>query len=147
MGHLLGPRNDFWRGPSSWTTLHRPQSGALTEAGARHWALPAGAIHHRRRGRGEWSLTGPPSERVQKVDCMEGMSGPHTWLMVGAGENPRDKWLPGACSEDKGLFWSPSSKEQSPGHQKWLFSTTGPQMHLLEGILATWRPNVPLPGL
>ena len=75
------------------------------------------------------------------------MPGPHTQLVAGASGGPEDKWLPGACPEDKGLFWNLPSKEQSPGCQKWLFSTTSPQVHLPNGIPATLRPDVPHPGL
>ena len=52
------------------------------------------------------------------MDNMEGMLDPHTQLVVGAGGNSGDKQFLGACLKDKGLFQSPLSKEQSPGHQK-----------------------------
>ena len=58
---------------------------------------------HRKREKGVISFKSP-WQRVWKVDCVEGMVGPLTQLVAGAGGNPRDKQFPGACSEDKGLF-------------------------------------------
>ena len=131
MGHLPGPRINIWRRPSSWAALCQSWSGALAEAGARHQVLPAGASCHTKRGQGEWSLARAPSRRLQKVYWVEGMPGPHTQLVVEANGDPRDKWLPGTCLENQGLFWSPPSKEQSPGYSCvclsfcWLIFRTG----------------------
>ena len=46
---------------------------------------------------------------------MEGTLGPHTQLVVGVSGNTRDKQLPGACPEDKGLFWSLQAKNEAQG--------------------------------
>ena len=45
-----------------------------------------------------------PWQKSTKCGLSGGTSGPHTQLVVGASANPRDKLLPGACPEDKGLF-------------------------------------------
>ena len=143
MGHPLGPVVDIRRRPGSWTALYRPQSGALTEARARQGVFLTGASCHTGGGREEWSLWQPPVKEYEKWI----VSGPHTWLVVGAGGHPWKRWLLGACSEDKGLLWTPTSKEQGPECQKQLFSTTTPKCICWKAFLPPQDPMFPCQDL
>ena len=143
MGCLPGPRINIWRRPSSWPALYQSWSGALAKAGVGQQLLPAGASHHAKRGQGEWSLTRAPNRRLQKVDWVEEMPGPHTnwwWELVGIlGINDFQK----LAQKIRASFEIPWVNSKTQDVKNWLFRTTSPKCICQKGFLPLQDPRFP----